>query len=60
MTDVKRAIVTDECRINRGDEAAVDEALRRLKEEALICFENWRGKNGIQWHFVLMMEGPPR
>lgn len=56
----RHAIVTDQCRGNRGDEGAVDEALARLREEALSCFEGWRGKPGVQWHFVLTMEAPPQ
>jgi hypothetical protein len=56
----RHAIVTDVCRANRTDEGAVDEALARLREEALQCFQGWKGKEGIQWHFVLTMEAPKR
>lgn len=52
----KHAIVTDQCRLNRTDEGAVDEALRRLREEALQCIDGWKGTPGVNFHFLLTVE----
>ena len=54
----KHCIVTDACRENRGDWPAVDEALERLREEALLCIKGWQNRPGAQFHFVLTVERP--
>ena len=52
----KHAIVTDVCRTNRTDEGAVDEALDRLREEALRLFQSRGHGRGDKFHFVLNIE----
>lgn len=56
----KHAIVTDQCRTNRTDAGAVDEALSRLRSEALECMANWPQGVGAQFHFALTLERPPK
>lgn len=49
------AIITDTCRENRGDEGAIDEALRRVKEEYMACAPVWPAGT-VQFHVVLTVE----
>lgn len=39
-TKLAHAIITRECRANRGDEGAIDEALARVRTEYLACVAN--------------------
>lgn len=52
----KHAIVTDECRSNRTDEGAVDEALARLRAEAMRLFGKRGHGRGDKFHFKLVVE----
>lgn len=52
----KHAIVTDVCRSNRTNEGAVDEALARLREEALRLFSKRGHGRGDKFHFRLDIE----
>jgi hypothetical protein len=54
----KHAIITDQCRLNRTDEGAVDEALRRVRQEALECMAGWPTGAGAQFHIALTIERP--
>jgi hypothetical protein len=51
----QHAIVSDACRTNRGDEGAIDEALARLRAEAMACMPGW-SQRGARFHFVLTVE----
>lgn len=55
----RHAIVTPTCRANRGDEGAVDEALRRLREEALAVIA-CREDEAYDLHLVLTVEAKAR
>jgi hypothetical protein len=57
-TKAKHAIITDQCRINRGDREAAEEALSRLREEALECMAGHDFGHGVQFHLVLTVEKP--
>lgn len=52
----KHAIVSDVCRANRTTEGAVDEALARLREEALALMARRGEGRGDKFHFVLSIE----
>lgn len=52
----KHAIITDECRTNRGDEGAIDEALRRLREEFLVLATIWPIGQGTRFNVILDLE----
>jgi hypothetical protein len=54
----KHAIITDECRQNRGDAGAVEEALRRLREEYDNVARGWPVGSGGRFHLVLVVERP--
>jgi len=51
------AIITKQCRLNRTDEGAVDEALARIKSEYVKLMESWpvEGKP-VQFHVALTVE----
>ncbi len=57
----QHAIITDQCRVNKGDEAAIDEALGRLHHEYMqpATVPANMGK-GVNFHVVLTVERPPR
>jgi hypothetical protein len=55
---VAHAIITEECRRNRTDEGAWDEAVARAKAEFDAIVEGWRGRPQPTLHLVLMMERP--
>ncbi len=57
-TKAQHAYVTDTCRENRTDPGAVDEALARLREEAVAIIGQWPRGSGMRLHFVLTMERP--
>lgn len=50
------AIITDECRENRTDEGAINEALRRVREEFLACAPAWPLGKNTKFHIVLTVE----
>ena len=54
------AIIRPDCRKNRGDNGALDEAFRRIRAEYLACLEGWRaaGKDPVL-HVKLTIERPP-
>lgn len=52
----KHAVVGDACRANRGDAAAIDEAVARVRTEALRLAERWPAGQGVKLHFVLTIE----
>lgn len=54
------AVVTDDCRNNRGEVEAADEALRRLRDAYIDIAKFWADKPGVKFHFVLTVEAPPR
>lgn len=55
-TKALHAIITRECRANRGDEGAIDEALARVRTEYLACVGNPRI---AQFHVTLTVERGP-
>lgn len=52
----KHAIVTDTCRTNRTTEGAIDEALDRLREEAVSLMARRGEGRGDLFHFKLSIE----
>lgn len=57
---VVRAVVREACFVAHGTpEAAIDEALRRLRAEALETVSGWGRPLACQLHFVLEVERPP-
>ena len=54
----KHAFVTDTCRRNHTDAGAVDEALARLRDEAMAILGGWPEGRGAKLHFALTMERP--
>lgn len=54
------AIITDACRQNRGDEGAIDEAIRRVRAEYLACVQAWPLHKGVKFNVILTVEAPPR
>ena len=53
------AIITDACRQGRGNEGAIDEALRRIRQEYLACVAAWPLNRGVKFNVVLTVEAPP-
>ena len=49
----RHAIISDQCRINRGNEGAIDEALARIREEFLQIAPKWELGNNTTFHVVL-------
>lgn len=56
FAEAARFHVSDACRAEHGDEGAVDEALRRLKSEAMLCLKGWKAGEGTRFHLGLMIE----
>lgn len=54
------AIISDACRTSRGEEGAIDEATRRVRDEFLACVRAWPLHKGVKFHVVLTVEAPPR
>lgn len=54
----KHAIITDECRTNKGDEAVMEEALQRLRDEWPRVANGWKVGKGCKFHVVLIVEPP--
>lgn len=53
------ATITDACRTNRGDDGALEEALRRVSEMYRQCVKGWTVGKGAQIHIALTVERPP-
>lgn len=54
----KHAIITDTCRTGRGEDGAIDEALKRLRDEYLNCARGWPVGKGVKFHIALIVERP--
>ena len=54
----KHAIITDECRKNRTDVGAINEAVQRIVDEYMVCVEHWPLGNGTKFHVKLEIERP--
>lgn len=54
----KHAIITDECRRNKGDDAVIEEALQRLRDEWPKVAKGWPVGSGGRFHVVLIVERP--
>ncbi len=52
------AIITDACRVNRGDAGAIDEALARAKNALGQIVEGWEPGKGARFHVVVTVERP--
>jgi hypothetical protein len=53
-----RATITDECRSGRGDEGAIDEAVRRIRQQAKWALTWWAQGSGAKVHVVVTLEKP--
>ncbi len=49
----KHVFITDQCRANRGDRKAIEEALRRIKGEAVMLLQGYAPDQGAEFHIVL-------
>lgn len=56
----QHAMITDQCRVNRGDIGAIDEALARLRVAAINCLPGWPTDQGVNFHLVLTVERPAK
>ena len=54
LLTAKHAIVTKECRENKGDEGALDEVLERLVKQYFDSLDAWGDK--ANYHFKLEIE----
>ena len=54
----KHAIITDECRRNKGDTAVIEEALQRLRDEWAHIAKGWPIGAGGRFHVVMAVEQP--
>lgn len=52
------AIITSACRANRGDVGALDEALARVRTEALRVIQGWGPEVDARFHLVFTLEKP--
>ena len=52
-------IITDDCRVNRTDEGAFEEAVKRLLGSYLQATRNFGRKRGARFHLALTIERPP-
>ena len=53
-------VISDECRSGRGEDGAIDESLRRIRDVYLDILKFWADKPGVKFHVVLTVEAPPR
>ena len=51
------AVITPECRDGRGDTGAIDEALKRIRNEYLACLPGW-SDTSAKFHVELYIERP--
>lgn len=56
----KHAVITDECRVNRGDIGAFGEAQERLMVEYLELMRLRNAEKGVNYHLVLVVEDTKR
>lgn len=59
-TVAKHAIIRDECRTGRGEMAAFEEAVARLRAEYIALLPGWPTGRGAQFHVVLTVERPAK
>ena len=52
------AVITDQCRENRGDAGALDEAFDRIRQQYERSVKGWRGTPGVKFHVLLTVERP--
>jgi len=52
------AWVTDDCRKMRGDDGAIEEVLRRLRNELQLTMSGWSMGRGIKIHVGMTIERP--
>ena len=50
------AVISDNCRIARGQEGAIDEALLRLRESYMEIVDAWPTGKGTNFHLILTVE----
>lgn len=50
------AIITDTCRLNRGDEGVIDETLARTRKALERALGGWPNSAGTQIHVVVTVE----
>ncbi len=55
---VEHAIISDDCRNNRGDRFAMDDALRRLQDAWSKVSRSFPIGKGVKFHVVLIVEKP--
>jgi hypothetical protein len=56
----KHAIITDQCRQNKGDQAVMDEACERLRDEWRHVAAGWPVGSGARFHVALIVERPEK
>lgn len=57
----KHCIITDNCRVVQGgDEGAIDEALKRIRESMMQCIPNWPRDVGHKFHVLFTIDRHPK
>lgn len=59
-TFIERVTLSDSCRKARGDDGAIFEAVRRLRDGAKRVLDGWPIGKGAILHFAVTIERPPR
>jgi hypothetical protein len=54
----KHAIITDDCRRNKGDDVVMEEALQRIRAEWPNVAKGWPIGKGGRFHVALIVERP--
>ena len=42
--------ITDECRKNRGDDGAIEEVMKRVREKLIAIVPRWGADQGTEFH----------
>ncbi len=51
-----QTVITPACRKMRTDEGAAEEAIKRVKEELLLCLEGWPEDAEATFHIILTVD----
>lgn len=54
----QHAVISDDCRLNRGNRGAVDEAIARVRVEYESLLEHWPIGKEAKFHLVLTVDYP--
>ena len=54
----RHVIITPNCIKFRGEQGAIDEAFRLIKQEYMALLSGWRDVEGVNYHVSLSIERP--